>query len=218
MTAVRTPSQLVLMCVCVSGVSGWGCSAAAAPAGPDPSELPPPLLLSPPQTHQSESGLLCPCGYHVSTHRHTHSNLLPNLNRVRSEVYQQKHGRMWMWTSEPVLCPPAETPTCSTSQCWSCQTLRPSPPTDQVSDTELRSAPTGQEPLICLWWWWRANKQGRNMMMTSLYSSWRCDTGTKTISIAATITLLCDAFVYFTPNNVKSIHVIFRQQAAIPRF
>lgn len=83
------------VCLCVSGVFGWRCSAAAAPAGPDPSELPPPLLLSPPQTHQSEPGLLGPCGHHVSTHRHTRSNFLPALNVVSCEVYQHKHGRVW---------------------------------------------------------------------------------------------------------------------------
>lgn len=51
-----------------SGVSWWGRSVVAAPAGPDSSELPPPVILSCSQTRQSEPGLLCPHGHHVSTH------------------------------------------------------------------------------------------------------------------------------------------------------
>lgn len=59
-------------CVClVLGLPRWRSSTAAAPAGPNPSHLPPALLLPPPQTRQSEPGLLCPCGHHVSGHYST---------------------------------------------------------------------------------------------------------------------------------------------------
>lgn len=130
------------VCVCVSGVSGWGGSAAAAPAGPDSSELPPAVLLLPPQTHQPKPGLFRPCGHHVSTHlcvwQHTHTHLQFRSwsHQKRSPVYDVR-CETGVVTAD--LWPPAETLTCSTSQCWSCLTLRLSPPTDQVSDAELRA-------------------------------------------------------------------------------
>lgn len=47
-----------------------------------------------------------------------------------------------MWRSESAPCPLAEMQTCNTSQCWSCLTLQPCRPADQVSDTQLTLAQT----------------------------------------------------------------------------